>query len=141
MKTIFFTLFLTLLFCDLYSPVAGYDVNITMPVEDETERFQPLWEAVCMVESSNNYHALNTLEMAYGIAQIKQIRLDDYNQRTGEHLGLLQCYDENYSRKIFMYYAVRLKDYETIAKRWNGFGPKTEVYWEKVQVYLTPIQP
>ena len=127
------------LFSGLYCPPASSErlsIDSILAAEDPTERFQPLWEAVCMVESSNNYHALNTLEMAYGIAQIRQIRLDDYNQRTGEHLGLLQCYDENYSRKIFMYYAVRLQDYETIAKRWNGSGAMTEVYWEKVQGYL-----
>ncbi len=68
----------------------GVMVAVIIPVEADISPLQPLWEAVCVVESSNNYHALNTLEMAYGIAQIRQIRLDDYNQRTGEHLGLLQ---------------------------------------------------
>lgn len=140
MKHFLLILFLSLIRVSAVYAPESYNVN-TMPIENtanegQTGRFQPLWEAVCTVESNNNESALNSLEMAYGIAQIREIRIIDYNMRTGEGLKLEHCLDSAVSRRVFMYYAERLEDYETIAKRWNGSGAKTEIYWEKIKEEL-----
>ena len=46
-------------------------------------------------------------------------------------------YDYNISEEIFLYYATCIGfDLETIAKNWNGSGPKTITYWKKVKQYL-----
>lgn len=118
------------------SPYTRDEEAIFNPPEATIDPFQPLWEAVCTVESNNNESALNGLEMAFGIAQIRDIRIRDYNDRTGKGYTLEDCLDSVISREVFMYYAERLEDYETIAKRWNGSGAKTEIYWEKIKEEL-----
>lgn len=140
MKRLLSILFLSLIRVSAVYAPESYNVN-TMPIENtanegQTGRFQPLWEAVCTVESNNNESALNGLEMAFGIAQIRDIRIRDYNDRTGKGYTLEDCLDSVISREVFMYYAERLEDYETIAKRWNGSGAKTEIYWEKIKEEL-----
>jgi hypothetical protein len=140
MKHFLLILFLSLIRVSAVYAPESYNVN-TVPLkntanEGQTGRFQPLWEAVCTVESNNNESALNGLEMAFGIAQIRDIRIRDYNDRTGKGYTLEDCLDSVISREVFMYYAERLEDYETIAKRWNGSGAKTEIYWEKIKEEL-----
>lgn len=140
MKHLLSILFLSLIRVSAVYAPESYNVN-TMPIENtanegQTGRFQPLWEAVCTVESNNNESALNGLEMAFGIAQIRDIRIRDYNDRTGKGYTLEDCLDSVISREVFMYYAEKLGDYETIAKRWNGSGAKTEIYWEKIKEEL-----
>ncbi len=96
--------------------------------------YEALWEAVCQVESSGDPYAVNVGEQAYGIVQIRQIRLDDYVKRTGIFYTLEDCFDKDVSKSIFMYYCTG--DYETVARSWNGSGPMTDVYWRKVKKYL-----
>ena len=74
--------------------------------------------------------------MAYGIAQIRDIRIRDYNERTGKGYTLEDCLDSAISREVFMYYAEKIGDYEKAAKKWNGSGYMTEIYWEKVKKEL-----
>ena len=114
----------------------GVEVAVETPVEADNSPLQPLWEAVCTVESSNVKDTVNRLEMAYGIAQIREIRIRDYNERTGKGYTLEDCLDSAISREVFMYYAEKIGDYEKVAKRWNGSGYKTELYWEKVKKEL-----
>ena len=101
--------------------------------------YERLWEAVCMVESSGDPYAVNAGEQAYGIVQIRQIRLDDYVKRTGIFYTLEDCFDKEVSKSIFMYYCTG--DYETCSRLWNG-GPRgmekesTKEYWRKVKKYL-----
>ncbi len=96
--------------------------------------YERLWEAVCQVESSGDPYAVNVGEQAYGVAQIRQVRLDDYAQRTGIFYTLEDCFDKEVSKSIFMYYAT--SDYETVARSWNGSGPMTDDYWRNVKKYL-----
>ena len=114
----------------------GVMVAVITPVEADFSPLQPLWEAVCTVESSNVKDTVNRLEMAYGIAQIREIRIRDYNERTGKGYTLEDCLDSAISREVFMYYAEKIGDYEKAAKKWNGSGYKTEIYWEKVKKEL-----
>ena len=100
--------------------------------------YDALWEAVCTVESNNDVMALNRLELAHGIAQIRPIRLKDYNQRTGKSYKIEEMYDPIKSKEVFLFYCHKFHftDLEHMAKRWNGRGKKTIEYWKRVKSVL-----
>lgn len=100
--------------------------------------YEKLFTACARVESENNPNAINKKEQAYGIVQIRQIRLDDFNQRTGKHYKLKDMLDTKRSKEVFMYYAKSygINHIETIARRWNGSGKETLVYWNKVKQHI-----
>jgi len=110
---------------------------------DVAHPFEALWQAVCAVESSGNSKAYNELGNAVGIAQIRQIRLDDYNHRAGKSYKLDQMYDPDKSKEVFLYYASTLKtmSFEVVCRLWNG-GPRgmskeqTLIYFSKIQKHL-----
>jgi hypothetical protein len=62
----------------------------------------------------------------------------DYNIRTGSSYELADMFDYEISKEVFLYYASRTGPYnfEQIAKNWNGSGPGTIIYWERVKSYL-----
>jgi hypothetical protein len=97
-----------------------------------------LWEAVCKYESNNNPLAYNAREQATGIAQIRPVLVRDYNQRTGRDYVIEDMYNVEISKEIFMYYASQLGpySYEQIARKWNGSGPATDVYWNNIKKLL-----
>lgn len=100
--------------------------------------FEPLMNAVAMVETMGNTLAFNELENAAGIFQIRQVRVDDYNRRTGSHYTLPDMFDYEISEKVFLYFAGLKGPYsfERIAKAWNGSGPQTEFYWQRIKSLL-----
>jgi hypothetical protein len=108
--------------------------NILEPVN----LYESLIKAIIQVESSGDTMAYNLISEATGAFQIRPIRLRDYNQRTGNTYQLEDCYNFQISKKIFLYYAHRIsfEDYESIARKWNGSGESTLVYWEKVKSYM-----
>jgi hypothetical protein len=86
-----------------------------------------------------NHSAVNQREQAYGIAQIRQIRLLDYEMHTGIKYELTDMLDSSLSREVFMFYAEKnLPDgIEEIVRNWNGGShgvelASTEKYYEKV---------
>ena len=91
-----------------------------------------------MVETMGNTMAYNEFENAVGIFQIRQVRIDDYNRRTGSNFSLAEMYDPALSEKVFLYFAslYRPHELERIAKAWNGSGPMTELYWKRIKEYL-----
>lgn len=100
---------------------------------------EAIWKAICQYESKNYPMAYNKRENAVGIAQIRHIRIKDYNQRTGKNYQLNEMYDTFKSKEVFMHYAKG--NYEQIARNWNG-GPRgmkkesTKEYWKQVQKYI-----
>jgi hypothetical protein len=100
--------------------------------------YENLINAIVMVESSGNTFAFNCDEEAIGAFQIRPIRLQDYNQRTGKNYQEKDLYNFEISKEIFLYYASEIgyPDYEAIARHWNGSGKATFKYWEKVKSYL-----
>lgn len=100
--------------------------------------YSALMNAVGTVETMSNTLAFNELENAAGIFQIRQVRVDDYNQRTGKKYTLLDMFDYEVSEKVFLYFAELTGPYnfEKIAKAWNGSGPRTELYWERIKTLL-----
>jgi hypothetical protein len=100
--------------------------------------FTDLLYATAMVETMGNPLAYNEFENAVGIFQIRQVRIDEYNRRTGSNFALSEMYDPQLSEKVFLYFASRYGPYnlEKIAKSWNGSGPMTELYWKRIKEYL-----
>lgn len=98
--------------------------------------YQQLLEAMIQVESNGNLLAYNAEEQAIGCLQIRQCRVEHFNQLSGKNYTLNDMYDYNKSVEVFTLFAYRLQDKELIARRWNGSGPMTDMYWNKVQRYL-----
>jgi hypothetical protein len=97
-----------------------------------------IMKAVVDVESNGDTTAFNADEGAIGAFQIRSIRVRDYNRRTGSNIKPEDCYSFSVSQRIFLFYAEEIgyRDYEKIAKNWNGSGKATEVYWERVRSKL-----
>ena len=102
------------------------------------DAYRKLMEAIGFVETMNNNQAYNPREQAAGIFQIRPIRLEDYNRRTGSRYTMRDLFNYEVSRKIFIYYADQIgpNDYEQIARRWNGSGHKTTFYWNRIKACL-----
>lgn len=115
---------------------------LIIPIEPPITPYEILWQAVCMVESSGNPNAYNIKEKATGIAQIRPIRLKDFARQTGIKYTLNEMYDPCKSKKVFLFFADKHHhlDLQTIARRWNGSGKKTEVYWEKVRKEIINLE-
>ena len=120
------------------------NIELFAPVPDEirlfvfapTQPYEKLWEAVCFVESSFNPLAVNESEGAYGISQIRQIKLDWYEKQTGIRYTLQDCFDKEISKSIFMYHMEQYDDPERGVRAWNGRYELTHGYWGKIQNYL-----
>jgi hypothetical protein len=102
------------------------------------EPYKQLIYAVGMVEGMGDTTAYNELEMAAGYFQIRPIRLEDYNNRTGSQYTMNDMFNYEISEKVFLYFATQIGPYniEKIAKNWNGSGAKTIEYWERIKEYL-----
>ena len=99
------------------------------------QKYKPLVYAVTWVESKHGQYVWNPKEEAVGWFQIRQVRVDDYNKRTGASYTLEDFYDYHLSEKMFLYYADG-KSFEHAARSWNGSGPMTLRYWADVQKVL-----
>lgn len=132
MKKLIIILFLPITLSCYAPAILGEIVFVPTPVNP----YQELLEAVIQVESNGNPLAYNVREQAVGILQIRQCRVDHFNQLSGKNYSLSDMYDQEKATEVFMLFAQRLEDPERIARRWNGSGPMTDRYWEKVQKYL-----
>lgn len=135
MKKLFFIVFLSSITFRVIAPCQEYLVIIEMP---PIEPFNKLMYAIGMVEVKGDTNAFNELENAAGYFQIRPIRLDDFNFRTGNRYTTNDLFKYEISKEIFIYYASQIGPYdmEKIARRWNGSGAKTVEYWERIKPYL-----
>lgn len=117
--------------------------HVVIAIPDEICPYQALWNATCKTESNFNPYAIGDKHLknkSYGIAQIRQSRLDDYYKQTGIRYTVKDMFDTVKSKQVFMFYA-RGTDLETIARTWNG-GPDgmskkaTKKYWKLIQSNL-----
>jgi hypothetical protein len=132
-------LIFTLIFLLAGFRVVAPDSNcIVIPESPCVHPFSGLMYATAMVETMGNPFAYNVLENAAGIFQIRQVRVDEYNRLTGSKYLLKDMFDHTVSEKVFLYFASLAGPYdlEKIAKRWNGSGPRTEIYWKRIKEYL-----
>jgi hypothetical protein len=132
-------IYITLLFLSVHfrasSPdMGGFIIFDPPPVEP----YKQLIFAIGFVETMNNTLAFNPIEQATGIFQIRPIRLEDYNRRTGNNYKMKDLFDYKISEKIFLYFADQIGPYdlEQIARKWNGSGNMTTYYWNRIKEYL-----
>ena len=112
--------------------------TVSIAASQSINPYLSLLMATAMVETLGNPLAYNEEEDAVGLLQIRQVRIDDYNRRTGSRLTLDQMYDVDLSVKVFLYYASleNPNNLEKISKAWNGSGPMTELYWKRIKEFL-----
>jgi hypothetical protein len=119
--------------------VAAPEIHtLIIPEPRVIKPFSALMYATSMIETMGNPNFYNELENAVGIFQIRQVRVDDYNRRTGSNYTLADMWDVKISEKVFLYFASLYKPHELerISKSWNGSGPLTEIYWKKIKLFL-----
>ena len=135
LKKIVSVAFLLVLTFKVFAPASE---SLTLIRTTPIEPFTSLIHAIGMVETQYDTLAFNPLEGAVGYFQIRPIRLNDYNFRTGSTYTMTDLFNYKISEKIFMYYASELGPYnfECIAKTWNGSGKSTIQYWEQVKRFL-----
>lgn len=136
MKKLLFAVFLFLTFA--FQAVAPGRNGLIIFESPAINPYKDLMYAIGMVETKGNIMAFNDIENAVGVFQIRQVRIDDYNRRTGSTYALTDMFDPELSEKVFLYFASKYKPYELekIAKAWNGSGPRTEYYWKRIKEYL-----
>jgi hypothetical protein len=102
------------------------------------EPYKQLVLAVGMVETRGDTLAYNPIERAAGYFQIRPIRLIDYNKRTRNTYSREDMFNYDISEKIFLYFADQIGPYnlEQIARKWNGSGHLTDIYWNRIKHYL-----
>jgi hypothetical protein len=132
-----FMLLICFLLPAMKATAPGLSVDYLL-VSEPVNPYERLISAIVMVESMGDTLAVNLSEKAYGAFQIRPIRLLDYNKRTGKNYTNKDCLNFEISKKIFLYYAENMSfpDYQSIARKWNGSGKMTLVYWGKVKKYL-----
>ena len=129
----------SLLLIFMFITTSAPDSNsIIIPGSAPVEPFSRLMHAIAMVETMGNTLAYNEFENAVGIFQIRQVRIDDYNRRTGSSFLLEEMFNYENSKRVFLYFASLTGpyDFERIAKAWNGSGPKTTLYWDRIKKFL-----
>jgi len=127
-----------LLFLSTFQLFAPTSESLVIIHSSPVEPFKKLIHAIGMVETKCDTLAYNPVEQAVGYFQIRPIRLEDYNKRTGSNYKMKDLYKYEISEKIFLYYADQIGPYdlERIAKNWNGSGPMTIHYWNKIKEYI-----
>ena len=118
----------------------GLSFNVLAPVSglmtiESSEALNPylsLFNAVCAVETGGRV-LINHSEGAYGIAQITQAKLDDFNRVKGKRYTLNDCLRVEVSKEVFFWHMNGYKDIDLSIRRWNGSGVKTYEYLKKVK--------
>jgi hypothetical protein len=117
---------------------APFRKSFIITVSECVNPYKKLISAIGLVETKNDTLAYNEMEQATGFFQIRPIRLEEYNRRTGSNYSMDDMFDYAISEKIFLYFAEMIGPYdiEKIAKRWNGSGSLTISYWNRIKKYL-----
>jgi len=100
---------------------------------------EAIWFAVCQVESGNDPDAFCwdvNGQPSVGIAQIQPSRIRHYNKLTGHSYTLADCFNAEISKEVFFFFARKIGNEDRLIKSWNGSGPATEIYLQKVKRYL-----
>jgi hypothetical protein len=119
---------------------------IVIPAGEVINGYEAIWKAICQVESSGNQFAIgdkHLKEKSYGIAQIRQVRLDDYYNQSGIRYSVTDMFCPEKSKEVFLWYASRynVNQIEAISRAWNGGEkgmnkPVTKKYYLKVKSIL-----
>jgi hypothetical protein len=131
-------LFITILLVFVPHAFAPVPESFTILYSTPVNPYKELIYAIGMTETKCDTMAYNAIEEAVGFFQIRPIRVEDYNKRTGSKYKPEDMYDYETAEKVFLYYAGKIGPYnfEKIARNWNGSGIRTYYYWNRVKQYL-----
>lgn len=103
--------------------------------------YESIWKAVCFVESMGNPFAYNPKENAYGIVQIRQVRINDFNKQTGSHYQLKEMLDTIKAKEVFLFYADKhyFNEIEMISRCWNG-GEENGIKYKQTKKYYLEVK-
>jgi hypothetical protein len=130
------------MFIAFFSSLAGLSPEnrtINIKKANSINPYEIVFNAVAEVESNSDPQAVNQIEQAYGIVQVRQIRLKDFKKRTGIDYKLTDMYSIENSKRVFFYYC-RLygeSNIELMIRKWNGSGRQTYEYLAKVKKHLS----
>ena len=140
MKTLIAVL-LSIISVQLYAPPSQpfptkeQSYQFTILTNPQFRIYYPLIKAIVYVESRGNDSAYNEKEGAKGQYQIREIRINHFNQLTGKGYSHDEMYDFYKATEVFLYYC-KGRNFDIVAKSWNGSGPMTEDYWKLVNQHL-----
>ena len=132
------TLIISILLFTLRLSAPG-DSRAVIIQPEAIQPYEAIWNAVCKVESNNDPFVIGDKHLrqySYGVAQIRQIRLDDYYDRTGIQYTTKEMFDPVKSKEVFMYFMMQYNDTDLAVRRWNGQGIRTYAYLNKVKKHL-----
>jgi hypothetical protein len=134
-KKIYIIVFLLVFVPQAFAPVPE---SVTIMYSAPVNPYKELIYAIGMAETKCDTLAYNSIEKAVGYFQIRPIRVEDYNKRTGSNYKPEDMFDYETAEKVFLYYAAKIGPYnfEKIARNWNGSGIRTYYYWNRVKKYL-----
>jgi len=121
--------------------LAPSEARIPILRDEPIQPYERIWQAVITVESGGDSLAVgdkHLKEKSYGISQLRRVRIEDYNARTGSHYTVQDAFSPEVSKRIFMYFAELIGPYDTdlIIRAWNGISPKSYKYLAKVRRHL-----
>jgi hypothetical protein len=130
-------LLIALFLCVSATLYAPSDKSLVLIASEPCNPYESILTAIAEIESNNNPMAYNPIEMAPGKFQIRPIRLLDYNNRSGEHLTLNDCFDAEVSRRVILFYISKYHpdDVLGMARCWNGKSLNNE-YYHKITTKL-----
>jgi hypothetical protein len=83
--------------------------------------YKRILNAISFVESRHNDNAINWSELSFGRYQIREIRLQDYFERSGIRFNLVDMLDSVKSERVARYYATHIgfRNEDEIILSWN----------------------
>jgi hypothetical protein len=140
MKRMKIALILLILTFRAYSPEHR---TLCIIAPEKIQPYEKVWNATCHIESNFDSMAIGDKHLrlkSYGIAQIRQSRLDDFYNKTGIRYTTKDMFNPAKSKQVFLFYASG-SDMEVVARLWNG-GPHgmknsaTIKYWNLIKKNL-----
>ena len=133
MLTILFLAITMRAFCPEYR-------EMIIPEGERIQPFERLTYAIGMVESQNQDTSVNRSELAFGRYQIREIRLQDYFERTGIVYTLEEMKDSIKAKRVLLFYCDQFGPYQLdkICLDWNCQSRK---YLAKVKKQLNNLTP
>ena len=135
------TLLILILFC---IPLSGTPPLATMYIErlSPVNPYDRIFAKVCRVESNFNSYAVNLNDPrggSWGIVQIGSQKLSEYNEANGTNYGLIDLFNVELSKRIFIWHCMKYQDLETACREWNGGSngmnmESTKEYWQKIRL-------
>ena len=123
-------------------PTKEQSYQFTILTNPQFRIYYPLIKAVVYVESRGNDSAYNPKENAIGAFQIRDCRIQHYNQLTGKNYTHDEMYQHEKAEEVFMYFTQN-RDFETIARAWcsgeNGTRKASNKYWNLIKHQLNQL--